>query len=123
MALPLHPLHFTDQVDHLAPDVVVSLVGHGLHIGLLTGHHAQSRQHLPDGHGDHRATRHVGVPREGTVLALQLAQLLDSRREPVLDEVLVEEIAQPLLLLLLAVGIGHPRRLAQHDVLQFLILF
>ena len=122
MAVLLLLLQLLHQFHHLLAQVLHGALQHLPGLGLLAQHRVLANHHL--GHGDghiHRAG-HLGPPAPRAVAALQVLQLVEGRRQAVLHHVLVEEVGQPLALLRLAVGIGYPGRLAEHEVLQFLVL-
>ena len=54
---------------------------------------------------------------------MQFAQLIHHGGETVLHLVVVEEISELLFLPRLTIGIEHPWRLIQYNILQILILF
>ena len=114
-------LHLVHQFHDVVAQIAEGLVEHLLRLILRAGHGVQAHQHLGHRGGHPYRALHAGPPAPRAIAILQLVEVLHGGGYSLADEVLVEEVGQPLLLLLFAVGIHHPGRLAEHHVLQLLV--
>ena len=121
MAFFLPLLHFLHLVDDLTSHELKGGIEHLGGLTLFTSHRIQTHEHLADADGHIKRTWHLGPPTPGTIVTLELTQLIKRLLQTVLHQVLIEEVAHALFLFGLIVSIEHPRCLVEEQILQFLV--
>ena len=119
LRLFLHVLHFCSS---LSLQIAQSSSQHVFGLLLYTHHTVQPNHHLSHLGSHVSAAFHAFPPGEGAVGKLKLTQFCHLVGQSVLTQRLVQIFGQQSFLLVLPVGIHHPRCFVEHQFAQFLIL-